>query len=119
MLKVGSKASEYASATIPLSKRVTGSDSMPSDPVLDVEGTLARLGGDRELFAELAGYLLDDVPRLLGDVRAAVAAKDAAAVNMSAHALKGLVAGCGGGRAASVAQALEDAGPAFGLRQAA
>jgi HPt (histidine-containing phosphotransfer) domain-containing protein len=123
MLKAGSKtcgyaSTGYASTSIPERKHVKGGDSMSSEPVLDVDGALARLGGDRNLYSELAGYLLEDVPRLFNDVRSAVTAKDAAAVKMSAHALKGLVAGCGGTRAASVAQALENAGQAFDLSQA-
>lgn len=96
-----------------------GVDGIPSESVLDIEGTLVRLGGDKKLFAELAGYLLEDTPRLFNDLRNAVTAKDAVAVRMSAHALKGLVAGCGGTRAAIAAQALESAGAAFDLSQAA
>lgn len=82
----------------------------PSLPVLDAEATLSRLGGDQDLFAELAGFLLHDVPPLLGDLRTAVATRDAAKVRKHAHALKGLVAGCGGTRATQVAQAIENAG---------
>ena len=90
-------------------------DSMPSESVLDLKATLVRLGGDRELFSQLVEYALEDVPRLFDDIRKAAAAKDAVAVRMSAHALKGLVAGCGGVRAANAAQALETAGQSFDL----
>jgi hypothetical protein len=37
---------------------------------------------------------------------------------MKAHALKGLVAGCGGVRATTITQSLEDAGHAGNLSQA-
>src|SRR5262245_29479592 len=84
------------------------SDFTPSGPILDLESTLARLGGDRELFAELAAFVLEDAPKLFDEVRAAVDSGDAAAVRMNAHALKGLVAGCGAVRATNVAQTLED-----------
>jgi two-component system sensor histidine kinase/response regulator len=95
-----------------------GSKSTSTDPVLDLENALARLGGDRELFADMAGYLVEDAPKLFGDLRSAVAAEDATAVRMAAHALRGLLAGCGGVRATQVAQELEDAAHSGDLSQA-
>jgi two-component system, sensor histidine kinase and response regulator len=89
-----------------------------NDPVLDLEGTLTRLGGDKELFAELIGYLWEDAPRLFQELSAAVQAGDAEAVRSRAHALKGLIAGCGGVRATKVAQQLEDAGSSADLSNA-
>jgi HPt (histidine-containing phosphotransfer) domain-containing protein len=86
---------------------------------LDVETTLTRLGGDRDLFAELAGFLLNDLPPLFRDLRSAVAAGDATKVRQHAHALKGLAAGCGGIRATHTAQAVENAGQAGDISQAA
>jgi HPt (histidine-containing phosphotransfer) domain-containing protein len=94
------------------------SETAPAGPVLDLEAALARLGNDRELFAEMAGFLLVDAPKLFEELRAAVDRQDASAVRMKAHALKGLVAGCGGVRATITAQALEDAGRTGNLRQA-
>jgi two-component system, sensor histidine kinase and response regulator len=91
----------------------------PVGPVLDVEATLTRLGGDQKLFAEMAGYALEDAPALLNELRTAVAEEDAGAVQTRAHALKGLAAGCGGVRTAQIAQALEDAGAASELDSAA
>lgn len=93
-------------------------DSMPPAPVLDVEGTLARFGGDKKLFADLAGFLLDDMPTVFNNLRHAIATKDAGSVRGSAHALKGLCAGCGGIRAAHVAQDIEDAGQLGDIAQA-
>src|SRR3954471_7970730 len=78
--------------------------------VLDVEGTLARFGGDEELLREMASILLEDAPRVAQQLKAAVLTRDSIAIQMKAHALKGLVAGCGGVRAAQSAQKLEDAG---------
>jgi HPt (histidine-containing phosphotransfer) domain-containing protein len=78
--------------------------------VLDVDGCLARFGGDKELFAELTAMLLEDAPPLYVQLKSAVDAQDALRVEARAHALKGLLANCGGMRAASVAQQLEDAG---------
>jgi len=90
-----------------------------SSPVLDVHGTLARFGGDKALFAEMADLLLEDLPSLFDELRAAVTSKDAIGVRERAHALKGLVAGCGGERATRVAQSLESAGKSEDLSQAA
>ena len=78
--------------------------------VFDAEGTLARLGGDDELFVEMANFCLEDAPPLYAALCSAAANGDAQAVRMKAHALKGLVAGCGGVRAANAAHKLETAG---------
>ena len=66
----------------------------------------------------MGGYFLEDSPKLFNDLRTAITAQDATAVRMSAHALKGLVAGCGGVRAMNVAQELEDSGNSGDLSQA-
>ena len=93
-------------------------DSVASEPILDIEGTLTRFGGDKELFVEMSGIVLEDSPRLVNDLRRAVAANDAAAIRSHAHALKGLMLGCGGVRAARVAQSLENAGHGGELKNA-
>jgi HPt (histidine-containing phosphotransfer) domain-containing protein len=85
-------------------------ESAPIACVLDVDGTLARFGGDYELFQEMAGFFLEDAPVLYDQLRDAANAGDAATVRIKAHALKGLVAGCGGVRAAHAAQKVETAG---------
>jgi HPt (histidine-containing phosphotransfer) domain-containing protein len=85
-------------------------ESVPTGCVLDVEGTLARFGGDYQLFVEMAGFFLEDAPLLYADLCDAARNGDATRVRMKAHALKGLVAGCGGVRAASAAQKVETAG---------
>jgi HPt (histidine-containing phosphotransfer) domain-containing protein len=95
-----------------------GSKSTSTDPVLDLDSALARFGDDRDLFADMAGYVVEDVPKLFDDLRAAVTLEDATAVRMKAHAIKGLVAGCGGVRAMNAAQELEDAGQCGDLSQA-
>jgi two-component system, sensor histidine kinase and response regulator len=85
-------------------------ESVTAGCVLDADGALARLGGDKQLFADMAGFFYEDAPRLYVELRDAAHQQNAAAVRMSAHALKGLVAGCGGVRAASAAQKAETAG---------
>lgn len=78
--------------------------------VLDVDGALARFGGDRGLFLELTSMLLEDAPQLFAELKVAVQRKDDGLVEGKAHALKGLLLNCGGTRSARVAQQLEDAG---------
>src|ERR1700709_1645547 len=93
-------------------------ESVKTTPILDIDGTLARFGGDKDLFFEMSGMLLEDAPGQLADLGGAVDAENAYDVRMRAHALKGLLLGCGGVRAAHVAQLLENAGQASDLRQA-
>jgi HPt (histidine-containing phosphotransfer) domain-containing protein len=93
-------------------------ESVKTEPILDIDGTLARFGGDKDLFIEMSGMLLEDAPGLLADLGRAVDAENAHDVRMRAHALKGLLLGCGGVRAAHIAQVLENAGQAADLRQA-
>jgi HPt (histidine-containing phosphotransfer) domain-containing protein len=91
-------------------------DSVPAGSVLDADAALARLGGDRQLYTEMAGFFFEDAPPLMDRLRSAAAKQDAAAVRMNAHALKGLVAGCGGTRATNAAQKVETAGQQADLK---
>jgi HPt (histidine-containing phosphotransfer) domain-containing protein len=60
--------------------------------VLDVETTLERLGGDQELFGEIAQILIATAPDQLGSIGAALAANDLKRTYEEAHSLKGAVA---------------------------
>jgi HPt (histidine-containing phosphotransfer) domain-containing protein len=93
-------------------------DSVKTETILDIAGTLARFGGDKNLFVEMSGLLLEDAPGLVEDLGSAIDAQNAYDVRMHAHALKGLLLGCGGVRAAHIAQLLENAGQASDLCQA-
>src|SRR5690349_6093672 len=93
-------------------------ESIKSEPVLDIDGALARFGGDKDLFVEMSGILLEDAPKLIDDLGRAVKANNAVDVRMRAHSVKGLFLGCGGMRAAHLAQQLEKAGQSFDLAQA-
>jgi HPt (histidine-containing phosphotransfer) domain-containing protein len=84
--------------------------SESTSSVLDSEQALARLGGDRQLYEELIGFVFEDTPLLLAELDKAVEDGDAAAVRMKAHSIKGLVAGCGGVRSATIAHKVEIAG---------
>ena len=85
-------------------------DGTAAAEVLDVEGTLNRFGGDTDLFREMASIVLADAPQLAQALADSVDARDAQAIQMKAHAIKGLVIGCGGVCAGKIAQKLEDAG---------
>jgi HPt (histidine-containing phosphotransfer) domain-containing protein len=82
---------------------------LPSGALLDVAGTLARFGGDQQLFHEIIEFFLEDAPPLLAELKRAAEIPHPPAVRSTAHALKGLVAGCGGVRAAQAAQRVEHA----------
>jgi HPt (histidine-containing phosphotransfer) domain-containing protein len=76
--------------------------------VLDSRAALTRLGGDADLYSDLIGFFLVDAPELIQDLWKAVEAEDPKEIRMKAHALKGLIAGCGGLRAMGVAQSIEN-----------
>ena len=50
---------------------------------------LARVDGDHEVFSELCDIFLDDAPKRLAAIRAAMAAADGTALRAAAHAFKG------------------------------
>ncbi len=79
-------------------------------PVFDRLSALERLGGDEEFLADVVGLFLEDAPRLLEEIRQALARQDAAGLGRSAHAFKGSAGYVGGVRAAEVAQRLETMG---------
>ena len=78
-------------------------------PALNLDAALARLGGDRELLAELAGMFLDQLPELLQDTQNGLAGPDTSAAVTPAHTLKGLLAQFGAEHAFSFARDVESA----------
>lgn len=69
-----------------------GSFNGMSDGVFDYTATLNRLGGDVELFTDLARFFLEDADGLLARFHAAFERGNAREVELAAHALKGLCA---------------------------
>jgi HPt (histidine-containing phosphotransfer) domain-containing protein len=63
-----------------------------SDPegVFDREVALARLEGDTPLLEEVAGMFLEQAPEMLLQLRQSASTGDLAAVEFTAHALKGM-----------------------------
>jgi PAS domain S-box-containing protein len=83
------------------------------------EAVLARVGGSREVLAELVGVFRQDSARLLGELRAAVDHSEAEAVRMAAHTLKGMVSFFNATAATEAAATLEGKGKAGNLGGAA
>jgi CheY-like chemotaxis protein/HPt (histidine-containing phosphotransfer) domain-containing protein len=67
-------------------------DASPSHPMIDYAQALDRVGGDRDLLAELAGLFLEEYPRLLAEISEGVQHGDLAMAAGAAHQLKGLLA---------------------------
>ena len=87
--------------------------------ILDLPGAMARLGGDELLYADMVQFLREDCPTLLNELHTGIASKTPSVVQRAAHSLKGLIANCGGVRAAEVAQRIENAGAGGDLSDAA
>jgi len=68
---------------------------------------LARVGGDRELLAEMIGLYLEDGPMLVEAMRQGLADSDCAAVRMAAHTLAGTAGNFDATKVTALAQQLE------------
>jgi two-component system, sensor histidine kinase and response regulator len=73
-------------------------DSSPPPPapraangILDEAEALSRVGDDPQLLGELAEVFLGECPRLLEDIRTAVAKRDTPKLRLAAHSLKGAI----------------------------
>lgn len=76
---------------------------------VDLAVAMRWLGGDHRLLAELVGIFVDDGPKRLQAIRAALTASDVRQVEHVAHSLKGSAAILGATRLQTAALALEDA----------
>jgi signal transduction histidine kinase/CheY-like chemotaxis protein len=87
----------------PLAPRAARADGFSLD-------VLARVGGDRELLAEISRLFVDDAPRHLDRIRAALDARDGEALGRAAHGLKGAAANFDAQGVVNAARALEEIG---------
>jgi signal transduction histidine kinase/CheY-like chemotaxis protein/HPt (histidine-containing phosphotransfer) domain-containing protein len=71
---------------------------------------LARVGGDRELLAEISRLFVDDAPRHLDQIRHALDVRDGDALRRAAHGLKGAAANFDAEGVVAAARTLEDIG---------
>jgi two-component system sensor histidine kinase/response regulator len=79
-------------------------------PAIDRELALSRVGGDAELLKEIALLFLDDYPKAMADLRAAMASSDARGIERAAHGLKGSVSHFGARAAVEAASTIEQLG---------
>ena len=98
---------------------MAGDDTRPTLPV-DLAATLRWVAGDETLLRELVAIFLEDAPKHLRELHAALERRDAREVERISHGLKGVVANFGAVPARTVAgdleevarvQRLQDAGP--------
>jgi CheY-like chemotaxis protein/HPt (histidine-containing phosphotransfer) domain-containing protein len=80
----------------------------PGQGVWEPANALARVGGDARLLRELVRLFLTECPRWLGEIRAAVAGRDAGRLRQAAHSLKGSLGTFGARAAFEAAQRLEN-----------
>jgi signal transduction histidine kinase/DNA-binding response OmpR family regulator/HPt (histidine-containing phosphotransfer) domain-containing protein len=81
----------------------------PRTPV-DMDAVMRRLSGDQNLFQEVAQLFLEDCPRRLENIDAAVASADLGQIRSAAHALKGAAATLSAAGLVAAAGALEACG---------
>jgi len=89
----------------------------PGDQV-DWLGALRAVQGDRDLLRSLAETALEEYPRLMGTIRQAIAGRDAAALRLAAHTLKGSIRHFGAPGAFKQAHGMEMIAGAGDFRQA-
>ncbi|MCH8062545.1 MAG: response regulator [Chloroflexi bacterium] len=69
--------------------------SMPvaseNSQVIDKDSALDQLEGDEELLGQMVGLILEDCPKFMEDIRAAIARGDAEVLQRTSHTLKGAV----------------------------
>ncbi len=85
---------------------------------IDTASALARVEGDVELLHELVALFLKELPDLVTDLRGAVTAGDARAIERAAHKLKGSVGNFSAHPAFEAALRLENIGRAGDLTEA-
>ena len=76
-------------------------------PAVDEEAFRALLGNDDQLIEEIIALFIEEGPRLLTQVRAAVAAGEPSGLQHASHALKGSVGNMAAARAVEAARVLE------------
>jgi two-component system, sensor histidine kinase and response regulator len=82
----------------------------PQPPGLNRQEVLDRLGGDENLFIEVINLFLEDCPKRLSEIKAAVDARDAELIRTTAHALKGAAGNLSEGGLFEAAATLERIG---------
>jgi HPt (histidine-containing phosphotransfer) domain-containing protein len=82
----------------------------PEMDSFDAAVVLKRVDGDRKLLKEVAELFMEDTPRLLSEIRAAIVRTDDKALKRAAHTLRGSVGNFGAKRAIDATSQLEELG---------
>jgi two-component system sensor histidine kinase/response regulator len=90
--------------------RTSGADSATVPPLDLSDQVLARVGGDRQLLAEISKLFVDDAPMHLERIRAALDARDGEALRRAAHGLKGAAANFDAEGVVAASRVLEEMG---------
>jgi two-component system, sensor histidine kinase and response regulator len=104
--RLGGTPNVSAAAPAP-GRRAEGVEHGAVEGAVDGAALRGVVGGDEQLMGEIVELFLGECPRMLGAIRAAVAANDRAALQEAAHALKGSVGNLAAPRAVAAAQELE------------
>ncbi len=107
-----------APAISPETASADAGETQPARAVLDEPALLARMDGDMPLLLELAALFLAECPKLLEDIRNAIAKGDAKALRGAAHTLKGSVGNFAAKQACEAALTLETMASASDLSRA-
>jgi two-component system sensor histidine kinase/response regulator len=84
----------------------------------DRDELLDRLGGDAVLMQQMIDLFVDECPRLLDEMHAAIGRGDLDAVRRSAHAFRGAAANFSSGSAVAASLRLEEAAALGNAREA-
>jgi PAS domain S-box-containing protein len=82
---------------------------------LDMQKLMNQLDGNRDLLRELVGIFVEDYPRHVERMKAALVEGDARGLSMAAHSLKGSASNLAAGQIAAAAKRLEMMGHAGSL----
>ena len=85
-----------------------GPEASPLSSAFDREAAMACVDGDEDAFREVVGLFLEDVPRLLAEIAAAIREGNAPAVNRAAHTIKGTAGNFAASEVVAAARRLED-----------
>ena len=93
-------------------------ETTPGNGADALAGVLVRVGGDRQLLAEIAHLFIEDAPRHVDAIAHAIDGGNADALRRAAHGLKGAAANFDAQGVVDVARELEDIGSASALDRA-
>jgi HPt (histidine-containing phosphotransfer) domain-containing protein len=91
-------------------ERVEHRSGSPVTRLVDWDSAMETVGGDRELLCELLEVFISERETMVGEIRSALQARNAADMRRTSHAFKGALNHLGAGAVARIAAELETAG---------